>query len=114
MHLFTSKTSRLIPGLAALVLLLASNASQAQAVNLTAGSTSTTLPDGQNVPMWGYHCTDAGSGGATCAAANPVVQTAGTGWSPIVITVPYVGANTSLTVTLTNNLTFAGGTIPRR
>ncbi|HEY3655539.1 MAG TPA: hypothetical protein VGL34_11260 [Steroidobacteraceae bacterium] len=116
MNLFTSKTSRLIPGLAAFVLLLASNASQAQAVKLTVGSTSTTLPDGQNVPMWGYHCTDAGSGGATCVAANPAVQAAGTGWSPIVITVPYAGSatvsSTSLTISLTNNLTFAGGPIP--
>ncbi|MEA3108822.1 MAG: hypothetical protein QOI88_3427 [Gammaproteobacteria bacterium] len=116
MHLFTSKTSRLIPGLAALALLLTANASQAQTVNLTAAPTSTTLPDGQSVPMWGYHCTDAGSNGATCAAANPAVQTAGTGWSPIVITVPYVGtataSSTNLTISLTNNLTFAGGKIP--
>ena len=44
MHLFTSKTSRLIPGLAALALLLTANASQAQTVNLTAAPTSTTLP----------------------------------------------------------------------
>jgi hypothetical protein len=114
MHLFTSKTSRLIPGLAALVLLLTGHASQAQTVNLTAASTSTTLPDGRLVPMWGYQCT--GSNGATCAAANPAVQTAGTGWSPIVITVPYVGtataSSTSLTINLTNNLTFAGGKIP--
>ena len=44
------------------------------------------------------------------------MQTAGTGWSPIVITVPYVGtataSSTNLTINLTNNLTFAGGTIP--
>src|SRR5216683_1603282 len=113
MHLFTSKTSRLIPGLAALVLLLTANASQAQSVNLTAAPTSTTLPDGQNVPMWGYQCTgtDGATSGVTCAAANPAVQLAGTGWSPIVITVPYVGtataSSTSLTINLTNNLTFA-------
>src|SRR5437764_771478 len=100
MHLFTSKTSRLIPGLAALVLLLAGNASQAQTVNLTAGPTSTTLPDGQVVPMWGYHCTDGGSAGATCAAANAAVQNAGTGWSPVVITVPYTGTGTTLTINL--------------
>ncbi len=55
MHLFTSKTSRLIPGLAALALLLTTQASQAQTVNLTAAPTSTILPDGQKVPMWGYH-----------------------------------------------------------
>src|SRR5882762_1622114 len=116
MHLFTSKTSRLIPGLAAVVLLLATNASQAQTVNLTAVPTSAALPDGQSVPMWGYHCIDAGSSGATCAAANPAVQTAGTGWSPIVITVPYVGtataSSTNLTINLTNNLTFPGTKVP--
>jgi Bacterial cadherin-like domain/Multicopper oxidase len=112
MHLFTSKTSRLIPGLAALALLLTANASQAQTVNLTAAPTSTTLPDGQNVPMWGYQCgaADTSATPATCAAANPAVQKAGTGWSPIVITVPYAGSNTSLTINLTNNLTFAAGT----
>src|SRR6267142_1647922 len=116
MQLFTSKTSRLIPGLAALSLLLTGHASQAQTVNLTAAPTSTTLPDGQNVPMWGYHCNDAGSNGAICAASNQAVQTAGTGWSPIVITVPYVGtataSSTSLTINLTNNLTFGANTIP--
>src|SRR5882757_719755 len=111
MQLFTSKTSQLITGSAALALLLMGHASQAQSVNLTAAPTSTTLPDGQNVPMWGYNCSDAGSNGATCAAANPAVQTAGTGWSPIVIKVPYVGtataSSTSLTINLTNKLTFA-------
>src|ERR1700731_3817232 len=116
MHFFTSKTSRLIPGLSALVLLLASHVSQAQTVNLTVAPTSTTLPDGQGVPMWGYHCVDGGSNGASCAAANPAVQLAGTGWSPIVITVPYVGtataSSTSLTISLTNNLTFGANKVP--
>jgi hypothetical protein len=117
MHFFTSKTSRLIPGLAALALLLTTNASQAQSVNLTAAPTSTTLPDGQTVPMWGYQCsTVTPSVGATCAAANPAVQLAGTGWSPIVITVPYVGtataSSTSLTISLTNSLTFGANTVP--
>ena len=27
-----------------------------QQVNLTAGPTSITLPDGSSVPMWGYSC----------------------------------------------------------
>src|SRR5882672_7276109 len=100
MHLFTSKTSRLIPGLAALVLLLAANASQAQTVNLTAAPTSTTLPDGQSVPMWGYICTGTdGTSGVTCVAANPA---AGAGWSPIVITVP--SGTATFTINLTNNL----------
>jgi hypothetical protein len=100
MHLFTSKASRLIPGISAFVLLLASHASFAQLVNLTAAPTSTTLPDGQTVPMWGYQCADKGTG-ATCAAANP---NAGTGWSPLVITVPYLSSGTNLTINLTNSL----------
>ena len=45
-------TSRLIKsGLAASVFLLASGASFAQQVNLTAAQTSVTLPDGSTVPM---------------------------------------------------------------
>jgi hypothetical protein len=100
--------------LAALVLLLTANASQAQSVNLTAAPTSTTLPDGQSVPMWGFTCT--ASSGATCTAANPAVQTAATGWSPIVITVPYVGtataSSTNLTINLTNSLTFGANSLP--
>ena len=46
-----------------------------QQINLTAAPTSTTLPDGTTVPMWGYFC---GTGSAavigstaTCAALNP-------------------------------------------
>src|ERR1700736_6714461 len=114
MHRFTSKTSRLIPRISAFVLLLASHASLAQSVNLTAGPTSTTLPDGQTVNMWGYQCADPSTStlGATCAAANPAVQKAGTGWSPVVITVPYSPSGNSLTINLTNNLTFGKNSIP--
>jgi len=43
-------------GLASSVLLLAGGAAFAQSVNLTAGSASAVLPDGQSVPMWGYTC----------------------------------------------------------
>jgi hypothetical protein len=57
MPLRTFKARRLIPGIAAFVLLLTGHASVAQTVNLTAAATSTTLPDGQTVPMWGYQCT---------------------------------------------------------
>ena len=72
-------------------------------VNLTAAPTTATLPDGTVVPMWGYSCT----GGATpnCAAANP---NAGTGWSPVILTVP-TGQN--LTINLTNNLAFPVGSL---
>src|SRR5512143_1413611 len=82
-------------------LLLASGASFASSVALTAAPTSTTLPDGQSVPMWGYGCsTTTLPVSATCAASN---QNAGAGWSPVVITVP---TGQPLTITLTNGLSF--------
>ena len=72
-------------------------------VNLTAGPATATLPDGSIVPMWGYSCGAAVTGStATCAPLNP---TAGTSWSPVVITVP-TGATGGLTINLTNNLSF--------
>jgi hypothetical protein len=91
-----------------------------QTINLTAAPTSTTLSDGTTVPMWGYFCgaavTPASGPAATCAPLNPAsVVTTSTGttstWSPVVITVPYVaaatgGSATSLTINLTNSLSF--------
>src|SRR2546430_10039854 len=106
-------------GLAASVLLLASGAAFAQQqINLTAGPTSLTLPDGSVVPMWGYTCdaTQVTGSTATCRALNPnapaATATTPAGWSPVVITVPYVAAGTSLTINLANNLSFtpAGST----
>ena len=87
------------------ILLLGAGAALAQSVNLTAAPATATLSDGQAVPMWGYTCTGVAAP-ATCAASN---LNAGTGWSPVVITVP-PGA---LTINLTNNLSFpltGGGT----
>lgn len=71
-----------------------------QQINLTAGPTSLTLPDGSTVPMWGYSCgaVEAGST-ATCAKLNP----AAAGWSPIVITIPTSAAG-GLSINLTNGL----------
>ena len=43
----------------AVLLLGAGWAAGQQQVNLTAGPTSITLPDGSSVPMWGYSCGDA-------------------------------------------------------
>src|SRR5512143_3911638 len=80
-------------------LLLASGASFAASVALTAAPTTAALPDGQSVPMWGYSC-GAVVAPAKCAASNP---NAGTGWSPVVITVP---SGQPLTITLTNSLSF--------
>src|SRR6267142_5551066 len=60
-----------------------------QVVNLTAGPTSVTLPDGSTVPMWGYSCglpvTTNAAPTATCAALNPhapaATATTPAGWS---------------------------------
>src|SRR5437660_8293927 len=98
------------------VLLLGAGLALAQ-VNLTAGPTSVTLPSGDVVPMWGYSCGTAVTGAtATCAPLNPAAPaataTTPAGWSPVVITVPYVATGTSLTINLTNSLTFTGGGIP--
>jgi hypothetical protein len=72
MQLITTKVSQLLSGLAASVLLLASHASLADnVVSLAAGPTTTTLPDGQVVPMWGFTCT----GLATAQAAQPRTRT---------------------------------------
>src|SRR5882672_11638588 len=95
----TSKASLIRKGLAASILLMASGLSFSQSVvSLTASQTTTKLPDGQVVQMWGYSC-GAGPSNATCAAANP--NAAGT-WSPVVITIP--SSSTSLTISLTNSL----------
>jgi hypothetical protein len=85
-----------------------------QTINLSAAPTTTTLPDGTTVPMWGYFCNGVGTGTtATCAALNPNSLGNPTGtppvpatWSPVVITVPYVSTGTSLTINLTNSLSF--------
>src|SRR3984893_19162442 len=53
-------------GITASVLLLASGIVFGQQVNLTAKSTTTLLPDGSSVPMWGLFCKDAGTA-ASCA-----------------------------------------------
>src|ERR1700694_2434962 len=98
------------------ILLFGAGASVAQTVvNLTAAPTTATLPDGSVVQMWGYFCnygstltppTTPGS----CSALN---TNAGTGWSPVAITVP-TGQN--LQINLTNNLSFTftptGSTTP--
>src|ERR1700756_5915615 len=79
-----------------------------QSINLTAGPTTTTMPDGTVVPMWGYFCGTAVTvSTATCAALNPAsvstVATVPSTWSPVVISVP---AGQGLTINLTNSLSF--------
>src|SRR6266853_3981889 len=89
-----------------------------QVVNLTAGPTSVTLPDGSTVPMWGYTCTSVtgtalASGSQTCTALNPhapaAIGTTPAGWSPVVITVP---TGQALTINLTNSLSFGANSVP--
>jgi len=75
-----------------------------QTVNLTAGPTTLTLPDGSVVPMWGYSCNAVQVAGstATCGASNPAaLLTMPASWSPVVITVP---TGQDLTINLTNSL----------
>jgi len=84
---------------------------QQQTVNLTAAPTSTTLPDGTAVPMWGYFCgTAVGGATATCGPLNPASVSTVAGvpstWSPVVITVP---TGQGLTINLTNSLSFLNG-----
>jgi hypothetical protein len=100
---------------ASTLLLVGGAAHAAQAINLTAAPATTTLPDGNVVPMWGYTCGAAVSGSsASCQALNPAVQaanaaaaTAGAAapglWSPVVITIP---TGQDLQIVLTNNLSF--------
>src|ERR1700675_2121843 len=109
---------------AAILLFGVSSSFGQQAVNLTAAPTTTTLPDGTTVPMWGYFCGTAAAGSTVaCAALNPMsvspaVTTVPSTWSPVVITVPYASAGTSLTINLTNSLSFtptgatAANTVP--
>src|SRR5229473_612031 len=87
-----------------------------QTVNLTAAPTTTTMPDGTVVPMWGYTCTGVtgtalATGTQTCAALNPAsvstVATIPSTWSPVVITIP---TGQALTISLTNSLSFTVGT----
>ena len=89
--------------LAVTVLLLGAGLSFAQ-VNLTAGPTTLTLPDGTAVPMWGYTC-GAVTAPATCASLSSNAA----GWSPVVITIP---TGQSLQINLTNSLTFGANNIP--
>ena len=86
--------------LAATILLLAAGTALGQSsVTLTATRQTTTLPDGKTVPMWGYVCGTVTA--ATCSAPNGQAQL---GWQPPLITVPYAGPNTSLSIVLNNAL----------
>jgi hypothetical protein len=86
-------------------LILTASASFAQQqINLTAGPTTATLPDGTAVPMWGYSCGTVVTGStATCVPLNKAAIGNPAIWSPIVITVP---TGQGLQINLTNLLSF--------
>jgi hypothetical protein len=108
MRTFNFKPAMFKSALAASVLLLTGGTALAQ-VNLTAGASPATLPDGTSAPMWGYSCgTPVVGSTASCATLNPTAA-AGT-WSPVVITVP---TGQDLQINLTNSLSFLNGnTVP--
>src|SRR5215467_597293 len=94
-----NKKSGLIKAaLAGSLLLLASVESLAQSVNLSAGPSMASMPDGATVPMWGYTCGTTTGDGVSCAR----LSTNASGWSPIVITVP--SGTASFTINLNNAL----------
>ena len=73
------------------------------AVTLTAKPTTTILPDGQSVPMWGLFCgsaTAVAPNGAPCTMQTGAAQN-GTSWQPPLITVQ---AGATLDIVLTNGL----------
>ncbi len=96
----TLKATYKAAALAVTLLLLAAGSSFAQVtVALNAQRTTTTLPDGNTVPMWGYSCNNAAAG-VTANACSSLNQAA-IGWAPVLITVP---TGQSLTIQLTNSL----------
>src|SRR5215472_10072620 len=99
------------------IVLLSATISSAQTVNLTATRQTTTLPDGNTVPMWGWVCgtgTSAATAGATCTGMNGKPQTTvlvgttvTTPWQPplIVVSLPAGSAATgSFTINLADAL----------
>ena len=111
MRLKKPEASRIKSVLAASLLLLASASALAQGtVTLSAAPTTTTLPDGQSVPMWGLMCgtfsgtafTYVPGSGATCTTMTGEVPN-GT-WQPPLIT---IASGQPLAITLINNLHIA-------
>ncbi|HYL13125.1 MAG TPA: choice-of-anchor D domain-containing protein [Terriglobales bacterium] len=83
--------------LAVTVLLLGVGVTVAQQVNLTAGFSTTTLPDGSVVPMWGYSC---GAITAGSSVASVSVLTPGAGYAAG-DTVTFAGGGSGATATIT-------------
>src|SRR5882672_7552332 len=98
----SNKAGLIKSALAVSALLFANGLALAQStVTLTAAPTTTILPDGQAVPMWGYACGAVSGTGVSCTAANGAAQLGGV-WQPPLITVP---SGQPLTITLINQLT---------
>lgn len=78
-----AKTTLKATVLVSALLLFAAAMGFSQQVNLTAGPTTTTMPDGTVIPMWGYSCGAAASNStATCtplSGANPATSSAAMG-----------------------------------
>jgi len=97
---------KLIPHAACATLLMFSMGVANATVSLTAQETTTTLPDGQTVRMWGLTCgaVDA-TDPNTCTALNPTATADPTlalpAWQPPLITVQ---TGSTLTIALTNAL----------
>ena len=94
MHLFTSKTSRLIPGLAALALLLTGHASQAADGQSDRGAGPPAPPCPTDKTCSNVGLSPVPTRAATARLARLPTRRCrpqGTGWSPIVITVPWRG-----------------------
>ncbi len=88
------------------ILLLTAGLASAQTVNLTASQQTTTLPDGNTVPMWGWTC------GAGAAAANGGVSGVtiaagggGAGYAAGTTAIFSGGGGTGATATVTLNAT---------
>ena len=76
-----SKTTLKAAVLSAFLLFAAAQGFGQQVVNLTVGPTTTKMPDGTVLPMWGYSCGAAATGStATCAPLSGALNAAaGTG-----------------------------------
>jgi len=97
---------KLIPHAACATFLLFSMGVANATVSLTAQETTTTLPDGQTVRMWGLTCGVADATDPnTCTALNPAATPDPNfplpAWQPPLITVQM---GSTLTIALTNNL----------
>jgi len=106
MRIYDSKSKATLKGaflLSTLLLCAVAMGFGQQVVNLTAGPTTTTMPDGTVIPMWGYTCGTAAAGStATCAPLSGSSSAAATGsLGGIYVLNAGAGYSSSPTVTIT-------------